>query len=315
MTERPPGQIITFYSYKGGTGRTMALANLACLLARSEPASGPAATPRVLAIDWDFEAPGLHRYFQRYLEPNSAKRFQEAQGCLELFEQLGRERSTYDPKDFVANRQRAKLWFEARDLEPYLLPTSFPGLSLIKAGRFDGTYPRRVSEFRWDDLFHATVGLFAGFADFLRSRFDYVLVDSRTRVTDTSGICTMLLPDKLVVVFTPNQQSLTGIENLAAEAVAYRKRSPDGRPLTIFPLPSRVETARPQLLEAWRNGGSADPSIAALLPPEMFGYQPVFERLFAELYARPVIHLDEYFNEVMIRAFRFRAAIRHFEID
>src|SRR4029077_17400270 len=120
MTERPPGQIITFYSYKGGTGRTMALANLACLLARSDPASAP--TPRVLAIDWDFEAPGLHRYFQRYLAPNSAKRFQEVQGCLELFAQLGRERSTYDPKDFVANRQRAKLWFEARDLEQYLLP-------------------------------------------------------------------------------------------------------------------------------------------------------------------------------------------------
>ncbi len=301
MTERPRGQIITFYSYKGGTGRTMALANLACLLARPDHASGPAAMPRVLAIDWDFEAPGLHRYFERYLEPDSAKRFDEAQGCLELFEQVGCKRSTYNQKDFVANRQRARSWFEAQDLGPYVIPTSFSGLSLMKAGRFDDTYARRVSEFRWDDLFHATVGLFAGFADFLRTQFDYILVNSRTGITDTSGICTMLLPDKLVVVFTPNQQSLTGIESLVRKAVAYRKGSPDGRPLTIFPLPSRVEMAKPDLQEAWRTGKSQDPSIAARLPTEMPGYQPIFERLFAELYARTVVDLEDYFKEVMLQ--------------
>ena len=53
------GKIITFYSYKGGTGRSMALANLAWILASNGQ--------RVLAIDWDLEAPGLHRYFQPFL--------------------------------------------------------------------------------------------------------------------------------------------------------------------------------------------------------------------------------------------------------
>ena len=38
MTDVPPadsrnGQVVTFYSYKGGTGRTMALANVAWILA------------------------------------------------------------------------------------------------------------------------------------------------------------------------------------------------------------------------------------------------------------------------------------------
>ncbi len=33
MSETGQGQIITFYSYKGGTGRTMALANVAWILA------------------------------------------------------------------------------------------------------------------------------------------------------------------------------------------------------------------------------------------------------------------------------------------
>ena len=54
------GQIITFYSYKGGTGRSMALANVGYLLATQERSDGKG----VLMIDWDLEAPGLHRFFQ-----------------------------------------------------------------------------------------------------------------------------------------------------------------------------------------------------------------------------------------------------------
>ena len=53
------GRIITFYSYKGGTGRTMALANVAWIAASKGY--------RVLAVDWDLESPGLHRYFHPFL--------------------------------------------------------------------------------------------------------------------------------------------------------------------------------------------------------------------------------------------------------
>ena len=56
---RPLGRIVTFYSYKGGTGRSMALANIAWILAGGGK--------RVLVVDWDLEAPGLHRYFRPFL--------------------------------------------------------------------------------------------------------------------------------------------------------------------------------------------------------------------------------------------------------
>ena len=46
---------ITFYSYKGGTGRTLALANVARQLARFGQ--------KVVAVDFDLEAPGLHYKF------------------------------------------------------------------------------------------------------------------------------------------------------------------------------------------------------------------------------------------------------------
>ena len=50
--------VITFYSYKGGVGRSMAMANLAVLLARDYGLD-------VVVVDWDLEAPGLHRFFER----------------------------------------------------------------------------------------------------------------------------------------------------------------------------------------------------------------------------------------------------------
>ena len=48
--------ILTLYSFKGGVGRSMALANLAELYYQRGL--------RVLIIDFDLEAPGLERFFE-----------------------------------------------------------------------------------------------------------------------------------------------------------------------------------------------------------------------------------------------------------
>ena len=53
------GKIATFYSFKGGAGRTMALANVAWILASNGL--------KVLVVDWDLDSPGLHRYFHPFL--------------------------------------------------------------------------------------------------------------------------------------------------------------------------------------------------------------------------------------------------------
>ena len=46
--------IVTFYSYKGGVGRSMALMNVAEILAD--------VGYNVIVCDFDLEAPGLERY-------------------------------------------------------------------------------------------------------------------------------------------------------------------------------------------------------------------------------------------------------------
>ena len=50
---------ITFYSYKGGVGRSLALANIATRLAEFGK--------KVCLLDFDLEAPGLHYKFSTLL--------------------------------------------------------------------------------------------------------------------------------------------------------------------------------------------------------------------------------------------------------
>ena len=70
--------IVTFYSYKGGVGRSMAMANVADILARRGA--------RVLMIDFDLEAPGLEQYFQIH-QPSARRHL----GLLDLLLEFNRE--------------------------------------------------------------------------------------------------------------------------------------------------------------------------------------------------------------------------------
>lgn len=67
--------IYTFYSYKGGVGRSMALANIAEFLYRKGL--------RVLMIDFDLEAPGLEQYFYEKGDP-SLQQVQAQRGVIDM---------------------------------------------------------------------------------------------------------------------------------------------------------------------------------------------------------------------------------------
>src|SRR5471032_490239 len=278
-----PGEVVTFYSYKGGTGRTMALSNIAVLLARRENASVP-----VLMLDWDMEAPGLHHYFEQHEERPGVLEFFEA--CRQQLERFRLEPASRHGSD-EALAQRV---LDAIDWQPYVVRVDEGSpLYLMRAGRFDTSYSERLAQMRWDQLFDACPALFRCFADTLAAHFRYVLVDSRTGRTDSAGICTTLLPKKLVVVFTPNRQSLEGVDALVTRAIEYRRSHEDEqRPLLVYPLPSRIEMGDGAQRAEWRRG-DVQKSIA--------GFQPMFERLLRVSYGLPQIALDSYFDEVQLQ--------------
>jgi cellulose biosynthesis protein BcsQ len=310
MNSNSRGQIITFYSYKGGTGRSMALANIACILAERQSAE---AGKGVLMIDWDLEAPGLHRFFRNRLTTiklgieriERGDSLDSKPGLIDLFYELDKRTDYHNYKGKEEQRgnadgqplsgeQLARATINDVNLQQYVLGTTVKGLSLLKAGCFrsqdPNEYSERVNKFNWEALYKKSPHLIRLLAETLAQNYAYVLIDSRTGVTDISGICTMLLPEKLVVVFTPNLQSLKGGLDLIRRATDYRKESADLRPLLVFPLVSRVEANEPDLRHNWRFGNS-----------DIAGYQPEFEKLLAEVYEKHEIKFDKYFDELQIQ--------------
>jgi len=99
--------------------------------------------------------------------------------------------------------------------------------------------------------------LLEGLKQQLRAQYDYVLIDSRTGLSDTSGICTVQMPDQLVVCFTLNRQSVQGAAAVAASANTQRRR-PSGEPsLRIWPLVTRVEHGEKERMDAARAAARA----------------------------------------------------------
>jgi MinD-like ATPase involved in chromosome partitioning or flagellar assembly len=223
MSDRA-GKIITFYSYKGGTGRTMAVSNVAWVLASNGH--------KVLLIDWDLEAPGLHRYLRPFL----------------IDQELA---STPGLIDFVWDATRISMTPAEHEpkfpsLNDYVvgLDWSFAGdgvIDFIPAGRQDENYAQRVNTFNWDNFYERLGGgkLLEAQREALRANYDYILIDSRTGVSDTSSICTVHMPDSLVILFTLNRQSITGAAAIA-ESVQKQRGEEDFK---IFPVPTRVENA------------------------------------------------------------------------
>lgn len=206
------GTIVTFYSYKGGVGRSFTLANIAILLARWGY--------RVLTIDWDLEAPGLHEYFAPLLpKPPDI-------GLVDLV------------ADFTTGSVGPTSNYVTQ------LSTDDGVVDLIAAGRKDNDYARRVQQIDWADLYEH------GFADVLErlrkdwvTDYDFVLIDSRTGWADIASICTAHLPDRLVLVFTANEQSIGGAVDVANRANQARDRMPYDRPkLAVLPVLSRFDS-------------------------------------------------------------------------
>ncbi|MFO0817728.1 MAG: pYEATS domain-containing protein [Pirellulales bacterium] len=247
------GRIITFYSYKGGTGRTMSLANVAWILASQGK--------RVLVMDWDLEAPGLHRYFRPFLEdPELA----QSLGLIEFFQALVegarresiKSRSGINHPNSVAS-DSSEAWFMSYvDWLPYVQPIDYEFnhegcIDLLPAGRQGPAYGSNVSTFRWDDFYDKLGGgvFLEVLKNKMREEYDYILLDSRTGLADTAGICTVQMPDELVVCFTLNRQSILGASAVARSASDSRLK-PSGEPgLKVWPVPTRVETAEKERLD------------------------------------------------------------------
>lgn len=169
----------------------MALVNAAVKLAQDGR--------RVLVVDFDLEAPGLDTF--DVLKPHK-----EVPGVIDFVTQYLESGQSPDVSDFIGecspfDELTGKLW-------------------IMPSGRSEA-YVANFNQIDWGDLYERRDG-FLLFED-IRGQWkqtlnpDYVLIDSRTGHTDTSGICTRQLPDSVVILFFPNEQNLRGLVNVVAD--------------------------------------------------------------------------------------------------
>lgn len=218
--------VTTFYSYKGGSGRSMTMANVAWALATNGE--------KVLTIDWDLEAPGLHRYFHPFLRDPSQS---QSPGLMDHVWRYIRQLTEGDEQDGAPGMSPADLVQELQ------LPFDGPGLlHFIGAGTQDDHYSDKVGGLDWATFYSRFGGeaFLKEFMDWARSSYTHILIDSRTGVADSAGICTTQLPDTVVMCTVYNRQSIEGTAAVARSIVNGRR----GRsipPAQLIIVPSRVE--------------------------------------------------------------------------
>ncbi len=179
---------ITFYSYKGGVGRTLAAANFAVYLAKLGL--------KTVIIDFDLEAPGIDAKFPLLKLPDDQK------GVL----------------DYIIHYQKNNSALKTLESICVQVPTessdSTVPLWLIPAGQYlSEEYYKNLSQLDWGLIFSSDRNGVAFFQQFLAQikqelQADYVIIDSRTGITEIAGVCTQQLADEVVMLSSLSSESI-----------------------------------------------------------------------------------------------------------
>ncbi|MEP4198486.1 MAG: AAA family ATPase [Aliishimia sp.] len=273
-----PGKIYTFYSFKGGVGRSMSMANIAVLLA--------AQGKKVLMLDFDLEAPGLEHFFLTH-DKKLASRLAKGPGVIDL---LGADPPDWRDAVQTVDLNGVELAFSAVQKDTSQVQ---PRLDIMHSGRASRSardYTDQVQQLNWPELYtkHDVGTRFGEYRAQWIAEYDYVLIDSRTGVTDIGDLCTVVLPDHLVLLFVTNEQNISGVLQMYQRAVVEHRNQPFERSkLTVLPVLSRDEFfSENKLSRDWRKRAADD--LAELFDdwlPE--GLRPIdaFQKIFIPYFA------------------------------
>ncbi|MFA7257463.1 MAG: hypothetical protein WC047_07825 [Kiritimatiellales bacterium] len=220
---------VTFYSYKGGVGRSMALSNIAAQLAYQGR--------NVLMIDFDLEAPGLDSFKEFGVIPSSP-------GVVEYISSYLKSGNPSPVEGYV---QRCPLSDGLRG-----------NLWLMPSGRKDHDYNKLRARIDWNDIYDNRAGslFIENWKAEIEQKYkpDYVFIDSRTGLTEVGGVCTLHFPNLVVLLFGLNDQNIEGaarvariIEKRNVCAVMPVATPVPNLPVDEHPLKERFEKARDRI--------------------------------------------------------------------
>ena len=258
-------RIFTFYSYKGGVGRSMALLNMAYYLhARGR---------HVLIVDLDLDAPGASGFLHRTDELQSNQGTGDVVDVLAAVVKSVKEAPAGSEPPLPALRLDAFL----RSVDPKKYAAAVhpkaPRARLdVLAADQERNYTERLSaldlpSLNSDQIFQTSEllrGLLLQHSFAFQqpwqadgslpedTHYDYILVDSRTGLSEIGGLCVGPLSDRLVVLCGLNDQNINGTRHFLDT-------------VGLEPHP------RPADAEPWDD---ADPSAESGLRPTTLGPKP-----------------------------------------
>lgn len=197
---------IAFYSYKGGVGRSMSVAHTAYWLGLQKQS--------VFMLDMDMEAPGLHYKIEKFSKPVSPEL-----GLVDYIGHFRREGKAIESlKSFVL-----PLESKAINMPPsWLMPAGNP---------FRTEYWQQLSQVEWKEFLYGDSKegslLFLELKAHIEKEYnpDFLLIDSRTGLTDLTGIGLELLADEAIVMGVNNEENIDG-SRIVMERLRRRSKLP-----------------------------------------------------------------------------------------
>jgi len=184
---------------------------------------------RVVALDFDLEAPGLHYKFSATPD---GKPLTVGAGVVDYLSAFASDGQASLP------------------LKEFTVDVSVPGadrpLKLIPAGRVPSSdYWAKLSQINWHELFYPKgakgVQVFLELKNRILDELqpDILLVDSRTGITEMGGVATTLLADRVICFVLPAVENLEGARAVLRSLKRTRRESGGGH-LEIMVVLSRL---------------------------------------------------------------------------
>lgn len=214
---------VTFYSFKGGVGRTTALTHVAWILAMRGH--------KIVAVDLDLEAPGLSTAFNLNQKPQY--------GIVDYFY----ERS-YLPEGLEPSISVSEIFGEVR------VPNAPGRLFVVPAGDLNLDYISKVDDLRATTIIDSGDNLWSIFSREIQEQLkpDIILVDSRTGINQWGALSLLQAADEVIIFLFPNEQNRQGVDLLLQSLQALKNISIN---FVFTPVPDVTETGMAKVQNIW----------------------------------------------------------------